>query len=43
MKKKHSVKLPVPTGTLVIGIDIAKHTHWVQMMHNSELIGANVN
>lgn len=39
MRRKHSIKPPVSAGTLVVGIDIAKHIHWVQMMHNGDLIG----
>lgn len=37
--KKRSVNKKVTPKTLVVGIDIAKQTHWVQMMYEGELIG----
>lgn len=37
--KNRSVSKRVTPKTLVVGIDIAKQTHWVQMMYEGELIG----
>jgi len=37
--KNKSVKKKVSPKTLVVGIDIAKQTHWVQMMYEGELVG----
>lgn len=37
--KNKSFKKPVAAKTLVVGIDIAKHIHWVQMIYQGELVG----